>query len=72
MESYIDEQQNIAKMLPVQDTQNVAEQLAKRFEFFYWSFCQSGLDANLLAMKLAKFVTERSKIIVISGSSYYT
>jgi glutamate-1-semialdehyde 2,1-aminomutase len=53
-------------MLPTEDAQWVAKELAKRFKVPLWSFSLSATDANRWALRLARMVTGRSKILAFS------
>jgi glutamate-1-semialdehyde 2,1-aminomutase len=56
----------ITTMLPTEDAEWVAEELTKRFGLGHWSFTLSATDANRWALRLARLVTGRSKILVFS------
>jgi glutamate-1-semialdehyde 2,1-aminomutase len=53
-------------MLPTEDAEWVAAELARRFGLPLWSFSLSATDANRWAVRLARLVTGRSKILVFS------
>ena len=53
-------------MLPTQDAQWVSNELAKRFKVPLWSFSLSATDANRWALRLARMVTGRSKVLAFS------
>jgi glutamate-1-semialdehyde 2,1-aminomutase len=53
-------------MLPTKDAEWVAAELARRFGLPLWSFSLSATDANRWAIRLARLVTGRSKILVFS------
>ncbi len=53
----------IATMLPTRDAQWVAEELTRRFRLPQWSFSLSATDANRWALRLARMVTGRSKVL---------
>ena len=56
----------ITAMLPSEDAEWVAADLARRFGLPQWSFALSATDANRWALRLARLVTGRSKILVFS------
>ncbi|HEX8303534.1 MAG TPA: transaminase [Jatrophihabitans sp.] len=60
------EQGGITAMLPTEDAEWVAAELARRFGLPLWSFSLSATDANRWAIRLARLVTGRSKILVFS------
>jgi glutamate-1-semialdehyde 2,1-aminomutase len=53
-------------MLPTQDAAWVAAELARRFGVQHWSFTLTATDANRWAIRLARQVTQRPKILVFS------
>ena len=53
-------------MLPTQDATWVAADLARRFGPAYWSFTLTATDANRWAIRLARQLTGRPKILVFS------
>ncbi|WP_252976243.1 hypothetical protein [Janibacter melonis] len=57
-------------MLPTADAQWVAAELTRRFTVPRWSFTLSATDANRWAVRLARLVTGRSKILVF-GHCYH-
>jgi glutamate-1-semialdehyde 2,1-aminomutase len=52
-------------MLPSQDAALVSKELANRFGLPFWQFTVSATDANRHAIRYSRFVTEKSKVIVI-------
>jgi glutamate-1-semialdehyde 2,1-aminomutase len=56
----------ITTMLPTQDAEWVAAELARRFGLPQWSFTLSATDANRWAIRLARLATGRPKILVFS------
>ena len=56
----------ITAMLPTEDAEWVAAELARRFGLPLWSFSLAATDANRWAIRLARLVTGRSKILVFS------
>jgi glutamate-1-semialdehyde 2,1-aminomutase len=53
-------------MLPTQDAAWVAAELTRRFGVSQWSFTLTATDANRWAIRLARQLTARSKILVFS------
>jgi glutamate-1-semialdehyde 2,1-aminomutase len=53
-------------MLPTQDAAWVAADLTRRFGSAYWSFTLTATDANRWAIRLARQLTGRPKILVFS------
>jgi len=53
-------------MLPTQDAAWVAAELARRFGPTHWSFTLTATDANRWAIRLARQLTKRPKILVFS------
>jgi glutamate-1-semialdehyde 2,1-aminomutase len=60
----------ITTMLPTEDAQWVGEELSRRFGLPLWSFTLSATDANRWAIRLARLVTGRPKILVF-GHCYH-
>ncbi|MEX1907315.1 transaminase [Janibacter sp. Y6] len=60
----------LTTMLPTADAQWVAAELTRRFTVPRWSFTLSATDANRWAVRLARLVTGRSKILVF-GHCYH-
>jgi len=58
----------ITAMLPTEDAEWVAAELTRRFGPTRWSFALSATDANRWALRLARLVTGRPKILVFSYS----
>jgi glutamate-1-semialdehyde 2,1-aminomutase len=56
----------ITTMLPTQDAEWVANELTQRFGLGHWSFTLSATDANRWALRLARLITGRPKILVFS------
>ena len=54
----------ITAMLPSEDSIAVAEELTRRFGLRGWQFTLSATDANRFAIRLAREITERPKILV--------
>ena len=53
-------------MLPTEDAQWVAQELKNRFKVPLWSFSLSATDANRWALRLARMVTKRPKVLAVS------
>ena len=58
--------QGSTMMLPVEDGIWAAEELARRFRVGHWQFTLSATDANRCALRVARQITGRSKILVYS------
>ena len=56
----------ITLMLPSEDAIWVGEELARRFALPQWQFALTATDANRFAIRLARHVTGRSKIVVFN------
>ena len=56
----------ITAMLPSEDAEWVGEELSRRFGLPLWSFTLSATDANRWAIRLARAVTGKTKILVFS------
>ena len=56
----------ITLMLPSEDSLAVAEELARRFGLPRWQFALTATDANRFAIRLARRVTGRPKILVFN------
>lgn len=53
-------------MLPTDDAIWVGEELARRFGLPYWQIAMTATDANRFAIRLARHITGRSKILVFN------
>jgi len=53
-------------MLPTEDAIWVGEELARRFSLPYWQIAMTATDANRFAIRLARHITGRSKILVFN------
>jgi glutamate-1-semialdehyde 2,1-aminomutase len=62
----------ITLMLPTEDAAWVGDELARRFGVPYWQFTLSATDANRCAIRWAREVTGRSKILVHNGCYHGT
>ena len=56
----------ITFMLPGEDAIVVAEELARRFGLPFWQFALTATDANRFALRLARHITGRPKILVFN------
>jgi glutamate-1-semialdehyde aminotransferase len=54
----------LTHMLPTEDAAAVGEELTRRFGLPLWQFTLSATDANRFAIRLARLVTGRSKVLV--------
>ena len=54
----------ITLMLPTEDATWVGREMARRFGVPYWQFCLTATDANRFAIRWARQITGRSKIVV--------
>lgn len=54
-------------MLPSEAAQWVGQELTRRFGLPYWGFTTSASDANRAAIRIARMVTKRSKVLVFNG-----
>ncbi len=54
----------ITLMLPTDDALYVGEELARRFGLPFWQFTLTATDANRFAIRIAREITGRSKILV--------
>ena len=53
-------------MLPSEDAIFVAEELQQRFGLPFWQFALTATDANRFAIRLARHITQRPKILVFN------
>lgn len=58
----------VTTMLPTEDAEWVAAELARRFGLERWSFTLSATDANRWLLRLVRLVTGRPKVLVFSYS----
>lgn len=56
--------EGITFMLPTEDALWVGEELQRRFGLPFWQFTLTATDANRFAIRIAREVTQRSKILV--------
>jgi len=54
-------------MLPTEDSLWVGEELSRRFALPYWTLTTSATDANRAAIRIARMITGRTKVLVFSG-----
>jgi glutamate-1-semialdehyde 2,1-aminomutase len=54
-------------MLPTSDAAWVGAELQRRFGLPYWGFTTSASDANRAAIRIARMLTGRDKVLVFSG-----
>jgi glutamate-1-semialdehyde 2,1-aminomutase len=59
-------QKGITLMLPYEDVIWVGEELQRRFQLPYWQFALTATDANRFALRMARMITERPKILVFN------
>jgi len=59
-------QRGITTMLPTEDAIWVAEELGRRFGVAHWLFTLSATDANRAALRIARQITGRPKVLVFS------
>jgi glutamate-1-semialdehyde 2,1-aminomutase len=59
-------QKGITLMLPYEDVIWVGEELQRRFSLPYWQFALTATDANRFAIRMARFITQRPKILVFN------
>jgi glutamate-1-semialdehyde 2,1-aminomutase len=56
----------ITLMLPTEDAIWVGEEMTRRFGLPYWQFCLTATDANRFAIRLAREISGRPKILVFN------
>jgi glutamate-1-semialdehyde 2,1-aminomutase len=56
----------ITLMLPTEDAIWVGAEMTRRFGLPYWQFCLTATDANRFAIRLAREITGRPKILVFN------
>jgi glutamate-1-semialdehyde 2,1-aminomutase len=56
----------ITLMLPMEDAVWVGEELQRRFGLKYWQFTLTATDANRFAIRMARQITRRQKILVFN------
>jgi glutamate-1-semialdehyde 2,1-aminomutase len=58
--------QGITTMLPSEDALWVGEDLQKRFGLSFWQFALTATDANRFAIRIAREITQRARILVFN------
>ncbi|MFM0210984.1 aspartate aminotransferase family protein [Paraburkholderia sediminicola] len=61
-------QRGVTAMLPSEDGVWVGEELRRRFGLPYWQLATSASDANRFALRLARMITKRDKVLVFNGN----
>jgi len=64
--------QGITTMLPTEDAFWVGEDLQKRFGLPFWQFTLTATDANRFAIRIAREITQRSKILIFNYAYHGT
>lgn len=59
-------EKGITLMLPYEDVIWVGEELQRRFKLPYWQFALTATDANRFALRMARLLTGRQKILVFN------
>lgn len=59
-------QKGVTLMLPYEDVIWVGEELQRRFKLPYWQFALTATDANRFALRMARMITGRPKILVFN------
>jgi glutamate-1-semialdehyde 2,1-aminomutase len=59
-------QKGITLMLPFEDVISVGEELQRRFRLPYWQFTLTATDANRFALRMARMLTGRPKVLVFN------
>jgi glutamate-1-semialdehyde 2,1-aminomutase len=59
-------QKGITFMLPTQDAVWVGQELQRRFGLKFWQFTLTATDANRFAIRMARRITNRAKILVFN------
>jgi glutamate-1-semialdehyde 2,1-aminomutase len=59
-------QKGITLMLPYEDVIWVGEELQRRFKLPYWQFALTATDANRFALRMARMIKQRPKILVFN------
>jgi glutamate-1-semialdehyde 2,1-aminomutase len=57
----------LSYMLPSEDAQAVARLLRERFAMPHWQIATTASDANRFALRIARAVTERPRILIMNG-----
>ncbi|MDE3092914.1 MAG: aminotransferase class III-fold pyridoxal phosphate-dependent enzyme [Acidobacteriota bacterium] len=72
LEERVGRRGGVTTMLPNEDAEWVALELARRFGVSRWSFTLSATDANRWLLRLVRMVTGRPKVLVFSYSYHGT
>ena len=59
-------QKGITLMLPYEDVIWVGEELQRRFKLPFWQFALTATDANRFALRMARMITGRPKILIFN------
>lgn len=59
-------EKGITLMLPYEDVISVGEELQRRFGLPYWQFALTATDANRFALRVARMITGRPKVLVFN------
>lgn len=59
-------EKGITLMLPYEDAIWVGEELRRRFGLPYWQFALTATDANRFALRMARYLTGRPKVLVFN------
>jgi len=54
-------------LLPVEDSIDVSEELARRYQLPYWQFTLSASSANMEAIRIARAYTGKEQVLVFNG-----
>jgi glutamate-1-semialdehyde 2,1-aminomutase len=60
-------QRGATMMLPTEEAAWVGEELTRRFGLPYWGFTTSASDANRAAVRIARLITGRERVLVFNG-----
>jgi len=60
-------QRGATLMLPTEDAAWVGAELTRRFGLPYWGFTTSASDANRAAIRIARLITGRDRVLVFNG-----
>ncbi|HEX5836969.1 MAG TPA: aspartate aminotransferase family protein [Anaerolineales bacterium] len=63
---YDQAQKGITLMLPYEEAIWVGEELQRRFGLPYWQFALTATDANRFALRMARMITQRPKVLVFN------
>ncbi len=65
-------ERGVTFMLPTEDAIWVGQELGRRFGLGHWQFALSATDANRFALRIARAITHRRKILVFNGCYHGT